>query len=407
MGKKDLKKQYPELNFNFVDLISLLDTTPTKKMTPFLVKQFHEWIQYRPNEKMESSEEFQEMRRTLGDTRDELDEIVKRMLFKWARPKLGMIREFIDHMENNRLPENDINKYDNWNSVRLAVNEAELKSGIKNKRNKILILHQDDEWFILKPLSIEASVNYGYGTKWCTSMRTDNSYFHKYSKDGVLLFVINRKNGLKYAFYSSPKEYSVWTMSDARIDSMETTIPFDLLIKIKDWTNYSVCGPNYDYFEEEDKHQPKLKVLRTVGLAEIDDSVDEAPMPEPTEALHPHNTYVGEVEEVNQVTFEPELTEDVESYDEEDNSIFISLRDDEPMVGLGHPVHGSITEQGERTWSNPYPNGIGGGFEDEMVGDIMDEMPEEMMERAIPADRETAEMMGRAYNEDELPQQAG
>jgi len=99
MGKRDLKKQYKELDYNFVDIVSLLDTTPTKKLTPFLVKQFNDWIQYRPDEKMDGSESMEKMRRTLGTPKNELDEIIKRMVFKWAQPKLDIINEFTEHME--------------------------------------------------------------------------------------------------------------------------------------------------------------------------------------------------------------------------------------------------------------------------------------------------------------------
>lgn len=420
MGRRDLRKQYKELEFNFVDLVSLLDTTPNKKVTPFLVKQFYDWIQYPPDEKRDGSEEYQKMKHYLGEPKNDLDELFKRMVFKWAQPKLEIIDEFTEHMKNNRLPENDINKYDNWNAVKLAINEAEIKMGSKNKKNKVMILHHDDEWLVLKPLSVEASVNYGYGTKWCTSMRKDNTYFHKYSKDGVLLFVINRKNGIKYAFYSSPKEYSVWTTTDARIDSMETTIPFDLLIKIKDWTNFDVVGPNYDYFDEEDKQQkPKLKTLFpeptmvearvTRGdLEVIRETLERAEDEIVTEPMGEEVGMESMEEAPVEVTFRADDWEEDAMIDEEVNDMgydeeaerdipFVSISNwdnDEPMVGYEHPVHGSITEQGERTWENPYPNGPGGGFENETL-----EAP----------DREyvVQEMGVRAHEEDELPQQAG
>ncbi len=403
MGKRELKKQYKELEFNFVDLVSLLDTTPTKKLTPFLVKQFNDWIQYTGNEKMDDSPEYNKMRKTLGDPKNELDEIIKRMVFKWAQPKLEIIKEFTEHMEANRLEENDINKYSNWNAIKIAVNEAEIKQGLKNKKNRIMILHQDEEWLVIKPLSIEASVNYGYGTKWCTSMKNSNSYFHRYSRDGVLLFVINRKNGVKYAFYSSPKEYSVWTTTDARIDSMETTIPFDLLGKIKGWTNFDEVGPNYNYFEDEDRGDIK-KSRRRGGMATLitampnegepdrnppheatldvigdawDEDVEEMAVPSSGNVVP---TPVNDMRNVT-ITFREEdsITEDVGmdeevSMEESSDEIYVDITSrEESMVGLGHSIHGSITEQGERTWENPYPNGAGGGFDLESESEMTEE----------------------------------
>jgi hypothetical protein len=447
MGKRELKKQYTELNFNFVDLVGLLDATPTKKLTPFLVKQFNDWIQYEPVEKIESSMEYDRMRRTLGDPKNELDEIIKRMVFKWAQPKLDIIKEFTEHMEANRLEESDINKYSNWNAIKMAVNEAEIKQGLKNKKNRIMILHQDEEWLVIKPLSIEASVNYGYGTKWCTSMKNSNSYFHKYSRDGVLLFVINRKNGVKYAFYSSPKEYSVWTTTDARIDSMETTIPFDLLGKIKGWTNFDEVGPNYNYFEDEDrddrnqrKRRGGMAILRTTMAGEgepdrnppheatldivgeediMDVDTEEMAVPSsgnvvPTPTNDMRNVTISfRADDFNSESDDEEVVITEEYRDEEEgdwgmdeevsmeessDEIYVDITPrEENMVGLGHSIHGSITEQGERTWENPYPNGPGGGFENETVEAELTEAQWESI--AIPADEDTAEVMGMEFDE--------
>jgi hypothetical protein len=228
---------------------------------------------------------------------------------------------------------------------------------------------------------MEASVNYGYGTKWCTSMKNSNSYFHKYSRDGVLIFVINRKNGVKYAIYSSPKEFSVWTATDARIDSMETTIPFDLMMRMKDWTNFDEVGPNYNYFEDEDKESSlKKKEGYIVALGALRNRIDE-PIEvgegdidgSDIDGIRGYDEEEGESDV--SVSFRADTWEDeevmVESEDEME--VFVDIRNhSESMVGYEDSVHGSITEQNERTWENPYPNGPGGGFEhpDETVEDF-------------------------------------
>ena len=260
-------------------------------------------------------------------------------------------------------------------------------------KNRVMILHTDDEWLVLKPLSMEASVNYGYGTKWCTSMKNSNSYFYRYSRDGVLLFVINRKNGVKYAIYSSPKEFSVWTATDARIDSMETTIPFDLMMRMKEWTNFDEVGPNYNYFEDEDKEDRGTKKSgRLVALGALTNQIDE-----PIESMGeydmeergydeeegdmsnmtPSDPINLEGESEVSVSFRSDTWSDeevmVESEDDEEMEVSVDIRNyGEDMVGYEDSVHGSITEQNERTWENPYPNGPGGGFEhlDDPVDDF-------------------------------------
>jgi len=411
MGKKELKKQYQDLEISFVDIISNLDTTPTKKFTPFLVKQFNQWIQYDKNDKnsIDGISHKCKVSTRLGQPKNELEEIIKKMVFQWAEPKLSIIKEFTDHMENNRLVEKDVNNYENWSSIKLAINDADIKQGVRDNKNKTEILHNDEEWLILKPLSMEASINYGYGTKWCTSMKSSFTYFHKYSKDGVLIFVINRKNGIKYAFYSSPKEYSVWTASDARIDSMETTIPFDLLFKMKEWTNFDKVGPNYNYFEELDKFESLSKKSNALEYATraiqsvIGNHITER-LGTIENPLNGGNRTYPEPQ-VDMSAMGEELSEELSEegyYGHEDNDSITNTNiyfnrghEDDEMVGLGHPVHGELTDSGERTWSEPYPNGVGGGFEN--IGESIDET-EMLFRNATPADEETYLAMTTSQN---------
>ena len=104
MGKKDLKKQYSDLEVSYIDLISLLDTTQTKKLTPFLVKQFHEMIQYKPESNKIKQKKITEL---LGEPKNELDEVVKVSIYDWISPKLDILEGFIKNMDNKRLKDND------------------------------------------------------------------------------------------------------------------------------------------------------------------------------------------------------------------------------------------------------------------------------------------------------------
>jgi len=192
---------------------------------------------------------------------------------------------------------------------------------------------------------------------------------------------------------------------------METTIPFDLLIKIKDWTNYKVVGPNYDYFDEEDKwKRPKLKTVTISAEVRerLNQQIEEENIENGLIPLVPPPTEVNE----NTLTFraddwEEEYNIAIESAEEERDMPYISLRSDEDeMVGLGHPVHGSLDQNGERTWSNPYPNGPGGGFD--MDGLVDESELNDIPDDAIPADEESTQIMGtRTRNYEEPPTQAG
>jgi hypothetical protein len=61
----------------------------------------------------------------------------------------------------------------------------------KNLSKEINVVYEDDEWFLLKPLTLESSVKYGYGTKWCTASKDHSEPFYEYSSRGILIYIIN------------------------------------------------------------------------------------------------------------------------------------------------------------------------------------------------------------------------
>lgn len=235
MGIKNLKEQNKSLNVNIVDLLSEFDTTKTKKLTPFLVKL------------------LKEVRENRNSLLSDVKRVYKEVLVDYlGHRNLEMLKHFASHLENNRITNTDINSYSDWDQIISETNKADLKLLDKEISKQVEVIHQDDEWLILKPLSFKSSLAYGSNTKWCTAMRTEPDYFYRYSKNGILIYVINKINGVKYGFNSSPEEFSVWNQKDVRIDSLETIIPSNLLLKIKEFSNLSVHGCNYDKFSNEE-----------------------------------------------------------------------------------------------------------------------------------------------------------
>lgn len=235
MGIKNLKEQNKSLNVNIIDLLSEFDTTKTKKLTPFLVKL------------------LKESRENRNSLLSDVKRVYKEVLVDYlGRTNLEMLKHFASHLENNRITNMDINSYSNWDQIISETNKADLKLLDKEVSKQIEVIHQDDEWLILKPLSFKSSLAYGSNTKWCTAMKTEPDYFYRYSKNGILIYVINKINGVKYGFNSSPEEFSVWNQTDVRIDSLETIIPSNLLLRIKEFSNLSVHGCNYNKFSDEE-----------------------------------------------------------------------------------------------------------------------------------------------------------
>ena len=92
----------------------------------------------------------------------------------------------------------DINKYKSiWglqavlSGVRKRQIMVQKEKEVKNESNKI---YEDDKYLIVEPYSHGASCYYGAGTKWCTTTKNDTRYFDKYSDEGSLYYVIDKKS---------------------------------------------------------------------------------------------------------------------------------------------------------------------------------------------------------------------
>ena len=92
----------------------------------------------------------------------------------------------------------DINKYDSiWglqavlNAVYLRNVQKEKERGAKNESDRI---YEDNRFLIVQPYTHGASCYYGRNTKWCTTSKGDTRYFDKYSDEGNLYYIIDKKS---------------------------------------------------------------------------------------------------------------------------------------------------------------------------------------------------------------------
>jgi len=189
-------------------------------------------------------------------------------------------KKFCELNERGLVEKNDLSSYDNFQEIIDQLTIAEMKSVEKEMEKQILKLHDDGEWIVVRPLTYEASKRYGSNTKWCTTME-DKSYFRKYAGRGILIYVINKKTGLKVASFRSIKdiEFSFWNQIDERIDSMQSCLPRNILDVILNETennfvsNLSLIGEKYE--EENFRSYPMID--EPIALAPIRelDSEDE------------------------------------------------------------------------------------------------------------------------------------
>ena len=118
----------------------------------------------------------------------------------------------------------DINKYDSiWGlqAVMTAVNkrkiQKEKEAEIKKEVNKI---YEDDTYLIVQPETHGASCYYGANTKWCTTSKDNTRYFDKYTEEGNLYYIIDKRSanstfGKMALFVRSNGNTEVYDQQDA------------------------------------------------------------------------------------------------------------------------------------------------------------------------------------------------
>ena len=208
-----LKEQHPDLNVSLIDIISYLDPTDSYKYIEFLIKNFKRDSQYySPNK-----EEFMGL---MG-------------VFLFGSGEIETLNEFERHSRANRIKQKDISQYTNFLELNESVVLAQEIENRKKIEKQILKIYEDDTWFILTPLSFEASKVYGANTKWCT---TQEKYWHQYLTSHRLIYVLNKKINTKIAFsrdYRNDK-FQAWTADDSEVSPMFIDwIPDELFLKIR------------------------------------------------------------------------------------------------------------------------------------------------------------------------------
>ena len=208
-----LKEQHPDLNISLIDIISHLDPTDSYKYTEFLIKNFKRDSDYYSSNK---------------------DEFMGYMgIFLFGSGEVETLNEFERHSKANRIKIKDISQYKNFLELNEAVKVAEEIENRKKIEKEILNIHEDETWFILTPLSFEASKVYGTNTKWCV---TQEKYWNQYLTTHRLIYVLNKKTDTKIAFSREfrNEKFQAWDQQDREVDPMFIDfIPDELFLKIR------------------------------------------------------------------------------------------------------------------------------------------------------------------------------
>jgi hypothetical protein len=203
---------------------------------------------------------------------------------------IEILKEFSEVLDKGLVDQNDISKYENFEEITNQLSVARTKDLLKKSRKEISVVYEDDEIMMLKPLSFEASLKYGAGTKWCTAMKNEPEYFYRYSKNGILIYLINKKTGRKFGCHSeryTDNRVQIFNEIDQVIDSFHMGLPYEKLTILMDLMDSEKYGVNSELFSEEEKSKYGLRVNKYSVDEVMDMPTEEMPVNEELPRLMP------------------------------------------------------------------------------------------------------------------------
>jgi hypothetical protein len=256
----ELKQHYPYFNVSLIDILSKIFEKPKYvEMATRLIKDKFSTSPHLDEVKGILIKEFELSHEIISSF--SVYEILSTYIFldNIGRINVTNLKKFVDYNERKLINQSDVTTYKSFDEIKSQISLAELKLVSKELQAQTEVLHDSDEWLVLKPLSFEASLKYGASTKWCTAMKNDPEYFIRYSKRGIVIYCINRSTGDKVAAFKNLNtdyeyETSFWDVKDIRLDSMETNLPEHILNIIRGEFNNTKLT-NWELFPEDYKNK--------------------------------------------------------------------------------------------------------------------------------------------------------
>lgn len=125
---------------------------------------------------------------------------------------------------SHTLDKTDINQYSYEEFADLVLKlEGQQTSNEKErmiKDKEAEKIFEDSEWILIHPITKNAAILYGKGTRWCTAATSGYNYFDHYNIQGPLYILINKQNPEeKYQFHWESKSFM--NKQDVQIDTEE------------------------------------------------------------------------------------------------------------------------------------------------------------------------------------------
>ena len=183
------------------------------------------------------------------------------------------------------IPLKDIyhHEYTNFEFLVAMVEKAEEvkeeKTFVREEHCEIIL--ENEKYLLVQPTTIRGSLKYGANTKWCTSSKSNPETFKRYDRDGILGYLIDKKESKfnsfnKIAFYVDHKVPGL-SGEITMYDSMDRMIKDHDLVK-NGWGEIEVLEVitvfRYFAFTQTKKHRAKqylYKVHESINKIDFDE----------------------------------------------------------------------------------------------------------------------------------------
>lgn len=239
--KKEIIENCPVWStFSLFSVLSILDTTKTNKYTIMLLNIFEKKLTDSSNQE-DTNYFINELKSRFGFDMSGYTQVEISILFRFIdvffdSGEIEVIQKFIELNEKKIANGVDVQNINSFSDLNNYLSVATLKSISKKLTNQVKLDYEDEEWLIVRPITLESSVKYGAGTKWCTTSTNNPEHFFRYTREGCLLYVINKNTGLKVACYKNSKEndsVQFYNQNDDRVDSLIINLPDKIFSVLK------------------------------------------------------------------------------------------------------------------------------------------------------------------------------
>lgn len=291
-----LRQKFASSQINLVDVMKYFDPTKNKLLTNLLTEEIVKKMQSGQGTNYELGEQRQS--RLYFENEEERKAVTKNnrlsaALFAVVGDMLGdeafyCAKQFHKYWVEGKLPNRDIHSYKSMDDIKNAVRIIDIKEFTKSDSIRIHKIFEDDAWLLVLPLSVKASQIYGAGTQWCTTNRERQYNYMEYTRNGLLVYLINKSASYKCAYHKvlnaenepGVRQSQFYNAQDVFIDSMDLDIPAHILNILRDFIAGSEYKTNFDFPNYLKKEWEEFQKKENVGK-ELADEPAPQPVAEP------------------------------------------------------------------------------------------------------------------------------